>query len=82
MGALQEPLRLGVARLEDPPADGELPAIGGKALGWAAVPGVDRPLAVPDERLGETPELAQAAAHAPEQVGQLLGEDESAGGRP
>jgi hypothetical protein len=72
VGALQEALGLGVARLKDPPADRELPAIGGKALDRATAAGVDRALTVPDQGLGQTAELAEAAVHPPEQVGKGL----------
>ena len=41
--------------------------------------GRDRRLAVPDHGLGQGAELGQAAAHPPEDVGGLLGEDQRAG---
>ncbi|MCA1703187.1 MAG: hypothetical protein LC808_07905, partial [Actinobacteria bacterium] len=56
VGALERPLGLGVASRKDPPADRELTAEGGKALARATAPGVDRALAVPDERLGQRAE--------------------------
>lgn len=41
--------------------------------------GGDRRLAVPDDGLRQSAQLRQAAAHAPEDVGRLLGEDQRPG---
>src|SRR5215211_1473587 len=79
MQALERPLCLAVARIEDDPADPELPAEGGELRRRLTAASVDRALAVPDHPLGQRAELRQAAAHPPEHVGGLLGEDERRG---
>jgi hypothetical protein len=76
--ALERPLGLGTARVEKDPADGEPAAEGGELLGRAAIPGVERALAVPDELLRQRPEPMKTAAHAPGDVAELLREDERA----
>jgi hypothetical protein len=62
--ALERPLGLAVARVEEDPAHGEPAAEGGELVGRAAVPGVERALTVPDELLRQRPEPVKAAAHA------------------
>jgi hypothetical protein len=78
MRALQRALGLRVARLEDQPADPELATEAREGVGRLPAAGVDRALAVPDQRLGQRPEPAQAAAHAEQQVRRLLGEHQRA----
>jgi hypothetical protein len=80
--ALDNPLGLGIARLAEVPAERELAEIGGKAVGRLTVGLAKRALAVPDRGGGQATELAQAAVHAPADVGELLGEDERAGAGP
>src|SRR5688572_20466028 len=53
----------------------------GKSVGRLAAAGVDRALAVPDQRLGQRTETGQAARHAKRDVLPLLGEDQRAGER-
>src|SRR5512133_4168912 len=64
MRALQRTLGLRVARLEDQPANAQLPAEAGERVCRLAAAGVDRALAVPDERLGQRAQACQAARHA------------------
>ena len=77
--ALQHALGLGIAGLEDAPVDRQGAAEGEEGLGGATGTGVDRPLAVPDHRLGQGAELGDAAAHPPDQVGDLAREDQRPG---
>src|SRR5665811_2129725 len=79
MAALQGALGLGVAGLEDDPAEAELAAVGGEGLCRAPAAGVDRALAVPDELLGQGAQAGETAAHAPGDVAELLGEDQRPG---
>jgi hypothetical protein len=75
--ALKQPLRVGVARVEDHPADPELPAEGGELTRRAPATG-DRALAVPHELLRQRPNPRQAAPDAPQDVRRLLGEHQRA----
>src|SRR5215216_225860 len=77
--ALERPLGLAVAGVEDHPARRELAAEGGEGVGRAPTARVDRPLAIPDQLLRQGAEPPKAAAHAPGDVGPLLREDERPG---
>lgn len=66
VGALERPLGLAVAGVEDDPADRELAAEGGERLGGAPAAGVDRVLAVPDHLLGQGAEAGDATVHPQE----------------
>ena len=79
--ALERSLGLGVASVEDDPADPELAAEGGKALGRLPAAAVDRRLAIPDQLLGQAPQPLEAAAHPQAQIRELLREDQRRGER-
>jgi hypothetical protein len=76
---LDDPLRLRVARLEETPADPELAAEGGEWIGRPAAAGMQRALAVPDQRLRQTAQLDQTRANPVQQIGRLLREHQRAG---
>jgi trehalase-like protein len=78
MRALEQSLGLRVTRVEDHPADAELPAERGERIGRAPAAG-DRGLPVPHELLGQRANPTQATAQAPQDVRRLLGEDQRAG---
>jgi hypothetical protein len=59
MGALEQTLGLGVTRVEDDPADGELAAEAGELLRGSTAARVDRPLTVPDELLRQGAQRAR-----------------------
>jgi hypothetical protein len=80
--ALDRALRLRIARLQEVPAERELAQEGGEGLARPACAGVQRSLAVPDERLGQRAELLEAAPDPVQEVGRFLGEDERAGSNP
>ena len=80
VAALQRPLGLAVARVEDHPAQRELPAEREERLGRAA-PRRDRALAIPDQLARQRPEPLQAAAHPERDVRELLREHQRAGER-
>jgi hypothetical protein len=79
---LDQPLRRGVARLEDQVPDRELAEQAGISLGRAPAAGVERALAVRDEQLGQAAEPPDPAADRPQQIGCLLREDEPGRDRP
>ena len=76
--ALEGPLGLAVAGVEDDPAQRELAAEGEERLGRLTARR-DRTLAVPNELCRQRTEPLKAAAHAPGNVGKLLREDQGAG---
>src|SRR5271155_84359 len=76
--ALERPFGRSVARVEDDPAERELPAEGQELLRRAPARG-DRALAVPDELPRQGAEPLKAAPHSPRDVGEFLGEDECTG---
>jgi hypothetical protein len=78
VGALERPLGLAVAGVEDDPAHRELTAEGEQRLGRPPA-GRNRPLAVPDDLARQRAELGKAAAHPPGDVGELLREHRRAG---
>src|SRR5439155_23477420 len=71
---LDDALRLRIARLEEAPADGELAAEGGERLRRATAAGVQRALAVPDQRLRQAAELQETLANPVQEIGRLLRE--------
>src|SRR5207245_9580406 len=76
---LDDALRLRILGLEETPADPQLAAQGRERLTRAALAGVQRPLAIPDQRLRQRAQLRQAVADPIQEVGRLLREDERAG---
>jgi hypothetical protein len=70
--ALDDAIRLGIARVEEVPGDPELAAKGGERLTRPAAAGVQRSLPAPDELLRQTTKLREATADSPEQVRRLL----------
>jgi hypothetical protein len=80
--ALEHALGLRVTRLEDDPPDPELTAEGSELRCGSPATRMDRALAIAHQLLGQRPEPPQAAAHAPGNVGPLLGEDQRALNRP
>jgi hypothetical protein len=81
VAALQRALGLRIGRLEDQPANRQLAVEAGEHVGRASAAGVDRALAIPDQRLRQRAKPAQTAAHPQQHVGRLLGEHQRAGDR-
>ena len=79
--ALQDPLRLRIGRLQDHPANPELPAESHEVRRRAAVTG-DRALPIPHQLLRQHPDPAEAAAEAPQDVRHLLREHQDARHQP
>ena len=77
MRSLQCTLGLRVTRVEDDPADTQLPAETGELIGRPAAPG-DRRLAVPHQLLRQRADPPQAPADTPQDVRRLLAEDQRA----
>src|SRR5262249_54667235 len=76
---LNHTLRLRIFGLEEAPADAELAAESSERLGWPAAAGVQRALAVPDQRLRQPAQPTKTLADPMQQVGRLLREHERAG---
>src|SRR5262249_18364246 len=76
---LDHPFRLRIARLEKAPAKAELAAEGRERLRRPTLAGVQRPLAVPDQRLRQRAQLAQAVADPVQQIRRFLREHQGAG---
>jgi hypothetical protein len=75
---LHHPLRLTVARVEDPQPDRQLAGERGERVAGPPAAGVERPLAVRDQPARQCADPAQAAPQPPEDVRRLLREDQRA----
>src|SRR5947208_16718460 len=82
MRALKNPLRLRISRLENDPANPELPAEPGERFRRSPAAGVDRALAITHQLLRKHPEPLKAASDTPQDVRRLLGEDQRARDQP
>ena len=71
---LDHALRLAISGIEDPPADRHLPAERGELLGRPPATGVQAPLAIDHQALGQRTEPPHAPPHPPQHVRRLLGE--------
>jgi hypothetical protein len=80
-GPLRRAFRLRVARLEDHPANLELPAERGERLRWATARG-DRRLPVPHQLLRQHPQPGEIARQTKQDVRRLLAEHQGARDRP
>src|SRR5450755_4660235 len=79
---LDDALRLTVPRVKDTPADRQLPTERGELPGRPATTGVQAPLTVGDQPLGQRADPLKAAPHPPQHVRRLLGEHQRARAEP